>query len=275
MFIAYLSALCTSPAHTATQFALLTALSSFGRTTLASITGFVAAATGWVVFFVLCAAAAIPGLLLLWLLTKRGDFTEIEAKSAPTAATRLSGRFEAEIISAAVVGPMQQSLALPRPAKNVATLAVTLDLPDVPAHRLPPLDLAQVLILHAAAQIIAAIPLEPAARVVGVNPTFLAPNGQRLARVDAEEVERSIASARRELSAGEPAFGKLISRVGQVLAPKHAEPQHLLGRQLGRELGIEIAADGGCQNVAIVPLHLVVHDDDALPQTLIAKVRET
>ena len=80
VFIAYLSALCTSPAHTATQFALLTALASLGRTTLASITGFVAAATGWVIFFMLCAAAALPGLALLWLLTERGAFTEIEKR---------------------------------------------------------------------------------------------------------------------------------------------------------------------------------------------------
>ena len=80
VFIAYLSALCTSPAHTATQFALLTAVASFGRTTLASITGFVAAATGWVVFFMLCATAAIPGLLILWILAKRGNFEEIERK---------------------------------------------------------------------------------------------------------------------------------------------------------------------------------------------------
>jgi MFS transporter, PAT family, beta-lactamase induction signal transducer AmpG len=80
VFIAYLSALCTSPAHTATQFALLTALASFGRTTLASVTGFVAAATGWVVFFALCAAAALPGLAILWLLAKRGDFKAIEAR---------------------------------------------------------------------------------------------------------------------------------------------------------------------------------------------------
>jgi PAT family beta-lactamase induction signal transducer AmpG len=80
VFIAYLSALCSSPAHTATQFALLTALASFGRTTLASITGFVAENVGWIAFFALCAAAAIPGLLLLWLLAVRGNFTEIEAK---------------------------------------------------------------------------------------------------------------------------------------------------------------------------------------------------
>jgi MFS transporter, PAT family, beta-lactamase induction signal transducer AmpG len=86
VFIAYLSALCTSPAHTATQFALLTALSSFGRTTLASVTGFVAAATGWVWFFVLCAAAAIPGLLVLLVLTARGDFAAIEQKERAEAA---------------------------------------------------------------------------------------------------------------------------------------------------------------------------------------------
>jgi PAT family beta-lactamase induction signal transducer AmpG len=80
VFVAYLSALCTSPAHTATQFALLTALASFGRTTLASVTGYMAEATGWVLFFALCAAAALPGLALLWVLIKREDFAEIERK---------------------------------------------------------------------------------------------------------------------------------------------------------------------------------------------------
>jgi PAT family beta-lactamase induction signal transducer AmpG len=89
VFIAYLSALCTSPAHTATQFALLTAVASFGRTTLASITGFVAAATGWVVFFMLCATAAIPGLLILWILAKRGNFEEIERKERAEAAAKV------------------------------------------------------------------------------------------------------------------------------------------------------------------------------------------
>ena len=87
VFVAYLSALCTSPAHTATQFALLTALASFGRTTLSSITGFMAEATGWIMFFALCAAAAIPGLLLLWVLIKRGDFDAIEARERAATAT--------------------------------------------------------------------------------------------------------------------------------------------------------------------------------------------
>ena len=41
IFVAYLSALCGNPLHTATQYALLTALASTGRTLLSSGTGFV------------------------------------------------------------------------------------------------------------------------------------------------------------------------------------------------------------------------------------------
>ena len=85
MFIAYLSALCTSPALYRHAICAAHRAASFGRTTLASITGFVATATGWIWFFALCAAAAIPGLLMLWLLTKRGDFAEIEARERAAA----------------------------------------------------------------------------------------------------------------------------------------------------------------------------------------------
>ena len=60
IFVAYLSALCRNPLHTATQFALLTAFAAFGRTYLSSGAGFVAAATGWAWFFAICAAAGLP-----------------------------------------------------------------------------------------------------------------------------------------------------------------------------------------------------------------------
>jgi PAT family beta-lactamase induction signal transducer AmpG len=86
VFVTYLSALCTSPAHTATQFALLTALAAVGRIVLASPSGYLAEFAGWVVFFMLCAAAAIPGLLILWILIKRGDFEGIERKERAEAA---------------------------------------------------------------------------------------------------------------------------------------------------------------------------------------------
>lgn len=63
IFVAYLSALCQNPLHTATQYALLTALAAVGRTYLSSSAGYVASATGWPMFFVICVLVAIlsPG----------------------------------------------------------------------------------------------------------------------------------------------------------------------------------------------------------------------
>ncbi|HEX5516891.1 MAG TPA: AmpG family muropeptide MFS transporter [Pseudolabrys sp.] len=80
VFVAYLSALCRDRAHTATQYALLTALAAVGRTTLASGGGFIAEYSGWVTFFAITAVSAIPSLLLLWWLQARGHFVQVSAK---------------------------------------------------------------------------------------------------------------------------------------------------------------------------------------------------
>lgn len=80
IFVAYLSALCGNRAHTATQFALLTALAAVGRTTLASGGGYVAEASGWALFFAITALSAIPSLILLWWLQWRGHFAQFEPK---------------------------------------------------------------------------------------------------------------------------------------------------------------------------------------------------
>jgi MFS transporter, PAT family, beta-lactamase induction signal transducer AmpG len=77
IFVAYLSALCRNPLHTATQYALLTAFSAFGRTYLSSSAGFIAAATGWVWFFAICALAGLPSLVLLWWLQRGGHFDRL------------------------------------------------------------------------------------------------------------------------------------------------------------------------------------------------------
>jgi PAT family beta-lactamase induction signal transducer AmpG len=74
IFVAYLSALCTNPLHTATQYALLTALAAFGRTYLSSGAGYIADVAGWAWFFAICAIAAIPSLGLLAWLQRRGHF---------------------------------------------------------------------------------------------------------------------------------------------------------------------------------------------------------
>ena len=55
----------TDPRYTATQFALFTSLASVPRTFANAATGYIVAQTGWAVFFLLCTALAIPGLLLL------------------------------------------------------------------------------------------------------------------------------------------------------------------------------------------------------------------
>jgi MFS transporter, PAT family, beta-lactamase induction signal transducer AmpG len=83
IFVAYLSALCANPLHTATQYALLTALTALGRTVFSLGSGFLAHAAGWTSYFVMCAAAGIPSFLLLALLQRRGHFTDLTRKSEP------------------------------------------------------------------------------------------------------------------------------------------------------------------------------------------------
>ena len=74
IFVAYLSALCRNPAHTATQYALLTALAAIGRTYLSSGAGYVADATGWAWFFAICMFVAVPSFMLLAWLQRQGHF---------------------------------------------------------------------------------------------------------------------------------------------------------------------------------------------------------
>ncbi len=69
-FVAFLSSLCNQ-AYTATQYALLTSLMGFSRTTLAASAGWLADQMAWVPFFVLTTVAAVPGLILLVWITRR------------------------------------------------------------------------------------------------------------------------------------------------------------------------------------------------------------
>jgi MFS transporter, PAT family, beta-lactamase induction signal transducer AmpG len=79
IFVAYLSALCRNPLHTASQYALLTALASTGRTLFSAGTGFAAAALGWPLFFLGTALTAIPALMLMVWLQGRGHFRALDA----------------------------------------------------------------------------------------------------------------------------------------------------------------------------------------------------
>ncbi len=80
VFVAYLSALCRNPLHTATQYALLTALAAVGRTYLSAGAGYIVTGfsgfpgVGWAGFFAICAVAGVPALFLLAFLQHRGHF---------------------------------------------------------------------------------------------------------------------------------------------------------------------------------------------------------
>lgn len=83
IFVAYLSALCGNPLHTATQYALLTALASTGRTFLSSGSGFLVNAIGWPLFFIATALVALPSLALLAWLQQRAHFLPLDARRDP------------------------------------------------------------------------------------------------------------------------------------------------------------------------------------------------
>jgi len=77
--VTYLSSLC-SPAFTATQYALLAALASVGRTVVASSGGVLSERIGWVRFFLLTSVIALPAVLLFFWIGPRDDFGNYQLK---------------------------------------------------------------------------------------------------------------------------------------------------------------------------------------------------
>lgn len=71
VFTTYLSGL-SSLAYTATQFALLSSFAGVGRTFMAGPAGIIAAKVGWIWFWGFTVVAAIPGMILLWILWSKG-----------------------------------------------------------------------------------------------------------------------------------------------------------------------------------------------------------
>lgn len=69
-FVALLMGLCDIR-YTATQFALLSALASLGRVWVGPVAGEMASTVGWPTFFLASTAAALPGIVLLWLIRER------------------------------------------------------------------------------------------------------------------------------------------------------------------------------------------------------------
>jgi PAT family beta-lactamase induction signal transducer AmpG len=55
----------TDPRYTATQYALFSSLAAVPRTFMNSMTGFIVAETGWLLFFIVCFLLAIPAMIML------------------------------------------------------------------------------------------------------------------------------------------------------------------------------------------------------------------
>lgn len=75
VFVTYLSGL-SSLAYTATQFALLSSFAAVGRTWLSTPSGYLANALGWAWFWASTVVVAIPGMLLLWIMWRKGFVVE-------------------------------------------------------------------------------------------------------------------------------------------------------------------------------------------------------
>src|SRR6478672_9396041 len=100
------------------------------------------------------------------------------------------------------------------------------NLRDVPSDRFPALNLARIFGRHAAAHVVATIPLEPAAWIVGMNPALVPPDRQGLASIDAKMVKRWVGTRRREPRARKPARGKFVAAISQVLSAEDAQGKH-------------------------------------------------
>ena len=64
-FVAFMAQLCNIR-FTATQYALLSSLSSVGRTFISSSAGFLVDQFGWAQFYIISAALGLPGMFFLW-----------------------------------------------------------------------------------------------------------------------------------------------------------------------------------------------------------------
>lgn len=135
---------------------------------------------------------------------------------------------------------MQKRLALAFPAGDIAATAVALDLRNVSAYRPPSANLTIIFLRQSPAHVVPAVPLKPPARIGRMNPSFLAPDGERLAGIDAEVVECGIMPFMTQFRVREPITRKFFPAIRHVFSAENAEPQHVLRCEIGRESRIEI-----------------------------------
>lgn len=139
---------------------------------------------------------------------------------------------------------------------------------------LPTADLPVVVTGNAPAEIIAAVPLEPASRINGFDPSPFAPIPEWLAGVDFEVIQFRQVPFMTQLGPDIPAFREFFPAIGHVFSAKNAQGQHFLRRQFGFEIGIEVSASRFGKFVAVILLHQVV-DQNESPHSFIIPGNES
>ncbi len=96
-FVALLMTLCNK-SFSATQFALLSALSAVGRVYVGPIAGWFVEAHGWPLFYLFSVFAAVPGLVLLLICRQTLEYTQQTEHFMPRTAWPAGYRFALRVL---------------------------------------------------------------------------------------------------------------------------------------------------------------------------------
>ncbi|CNF67200.1 muropeptide MFS transporter AmpG [Yersinia intermedia] len=97
-FVALLMTLCNK-SFSATQFALLSALSAVGRVYVGPIAGWFVETHGWPLFYLFSIAAAIPGLILLYICRQTLEHTQKTDEFMPRTAFKTAYRWALRLLT--------------------------------------------------------------------------------------------------------------------------------------------------------------------------------
>jgi hypothetical protein len=156
---------------------------------------------------------------------------------------------------------VEEGLALGRATREIARAAIFGHLSQMPPDRQPPLYLP-LIIFASATQVVAAIPLEPAMRILFVDPTLFLPNRERLAGSHFEKIEFIVLlSIFRKLHSLKPVLRQISGDQpfdsDEVSTPKDSDLEHLFGREIRLESFVKIFADRFSQKVFVIFLKII------------------
>src|SRR4029079_4720996 len=155
---------------------------------------------------------------------------------------------------------MEPRLPLLAAAIQSSARTILLQLRHVTLHCSPTLNLSLV-VGTTAAEVVAAIPLKPAARIFVIDPTLPPPHDQRLRRVHAKTIQLWIMTFMTKFRVAKPFRRKFFPAVSHILAAEYSQLQHLFGRQLGFEIRMKVPARKLTEVIDIAALDEVVDGD--------------